>query len=114
MSGSAASPFRHSIAVVIGIDQYGQGIPPLRTAVNDARRVGEILGAHHGYEVIALLDADATRAAIVTLLKETLPARVNGKRPSQAAFFDFEYWLYFRILIAVRYPVTRADPFRSR
>ncbi len=44
---------------------------------------------------------------------ETLPARVNGKRPSQAAFFDFEYWLYFRILIAVRYPVTRADPFRS-
>ena len=77
VSDSVASPFRHSIAVVIGIDQYGQGIPPLRTAVNDARRVGEILGAHHGYEVIALLDADATRAAIVTLLKETLPARVG-------------------------------------
>jgi len=44
---------------------------------------------------------------------ETLPVRVNGRRPSQAAFFDFEYWLYFRILIAVRYPVTRADPFRA-
>jgi hypothetical protein len=44
---------------------------------------------------------------------ETLPARVNGKRPTQASFFDFEYWLYFRILIAVRYPVTRADPFRA-
>jgi hypothetical protein len=24
---------------------------------------------------------------------ETLPARVNGKRPLDAAFFDFEYWL---------------------
>lgn len=44
---------------------------------------------------------------------ETLPARVNGRRPSQAAFFDFEYWLYFRILMAVRYPVTRSDPFRA-
>jgi hypothetical protein len=43
---------------------------------------------------------------------ETLPARVNGRRPSQASFFDFEYWLYFRILMAVRYPVTRSDPFR--
>jgi len=44
---------------------------------------------------------------------ETLPYRVNGRRPSQAAFFDFEYWLYFRILLAVRYPETRSDPFRT-
>ena len=43
---------------------------------------------------------------------EDLPGRVNGRRPSEAAFFDFEYWLYFRILMAVRYPETRADPFR--
>ena len=44
---------------------------------------------------------------------EALPGRVNGRRPSQAAFFDFEYWLYFRILMAVRYPETRGDPFRA-
>jgi hypothetical protein len=44
---------------------------------------------------------------------ETLPARVNGKRPTDASFFDFEYWLYFRLLSAVRYPQTRADPFRA-
>lgn len=43
---------------------------------------------------------------------EALPGRVNGKRPSEASFFDFEYWLYFRILRAVRYPETRNDPFR--
>ncbi len=44
---------------------------------------------------------------------ETLPARVNGRRPSQAAFFDFEYWLYFRILVAVGYHRSRSDPFRA-
>ncbi|QLQ06701.1 MAG: hypothetical protein HZY76_12060 [Anaerolineae bacterium] len=30
--------FTHSLAVVIGIDAYGGGIPPLTTAVNDAMR----------------------------------------------------------------------------
>jgi hypothetical protein len=44
---------------------------------------------------------------------EGLPARVNGKRVSQAAFFDFEYWLYLRILTAVGFPETRRDPFRQ-
>jgi hypothetical protein len=44
---------------------------------------------------------------------EALPGRVNGKRPSDASFFDFEYWLYFRILAAVRYRETKSDPFRA-
>src|SRR4051812_20921307 len=43
---------------------------------------------------------------------EDMPARVNGKRPSEAPFFDFEYWLYFRILNAVRFAETGIDPFR--
>ena len=32
--------FTHSLAVVIGIDAYQHGIPPLTTAVNDATRLG--------------------------------------------------------------------------
>lgn len=44
---------------------------------------------------------------------EDLPLRINGKRPSEASFFDFEYWLYLRILLAVRYPEKRIDPFRT-
>jgi hypothetical protein len=43
---------------------------------------------------------------------EDMPARVNGKRPSQASFFDFEYWLYFRILNATGFAETGIDPFR--
>ncbi|MGE3471900.1 MAG: caspase family protein [Vicinamibacterales bacterium] len=70
-------PFRRSIAVVIGIDQYTTGIPSLRTAVNDARRVGELLAGQHGYDVIAVVDAEATRARLVALLQDELPAAVG-------------------------------------
>ena len=31
--------FTHSVAILIGIDAYGSGIPPLTTAVNDATRL---------------------------------------------------------------------------
>jgi hypothetical protein len=44
---------------------------------------------------------------------EEMPAKVNGKRISDAPFFDFEFWLYFRILEAVRFGETRFDPFRA-
>ena len=35
--------FTTSLAVVIGIDEYGHGIPALRTATNDARRMAQTL-----------------------------------------------------------------------
>jgi hypothetical protein len=70
-------PFSRSVAVVIGIDAYAHGVPPLRTAVNDARRLGEILAMQHGYDVIALLDGDATGARLASLLTHELPARVG-------------------------------------
>src|SRR5690606_1019720 len=41
---------------------------------------------------------------------EDLPARVDGRRPREAAFFDVEHWLYFRILQAVHHAETRVDP----
>ncbi len=70
---SEAPPFRKSLAVVIGIDEYGDGIPRLRSAMNDARRLGAILADEHGYEVTTLLDADATKAAIEEVLLRRLP-----------------------------------------
>jgi hypothetical protein len=44
---------------------------------------------------------------------EALPGRINGRRPTEASFFDFEHWLYFRILLAVRYHKGGRDPFRA-
>lgn len=79
MPEAAATPaFRRSIAVVIGIDQYGHGIPSLRTAVNDARRLVDVLARQHGYEVTAVIDVDATRARLVELLTHELPARIEA------------------------------------
>jgi hypothetical protein len=79
MSGALPPPtFHRSLAVVSGINDYARGIPPLRTAVNDARRLGALLAAQHGYEVIELLDGAATRARLVSLLKDELPSRVGA------------------------------------
>ncbi|MEP7241614.1 MAG: ARMT1-like domain-containing protein [Devosia sp.] len=44
---------------------------------------------------------------------EDLPRRINGKRIADAPFFDFEYWLYFRILSGTRFLKSRVDPFRA-
>ena len=49
--------FRSSLAVVIGIDAYGGGIPPLTTAVNDATRLAELLRTAHGYETLLLTES---------------------------------------------------------
>lgn len=75
---ASAAPFRRSIAVVIGIDGYAHGVPPLGTAVNDARRLAALLGTHHGYEVTTVLDGEATRARLVSLLTTELPAQVTA------------------------------------
>ena len=66
---SAAPSFQRSIAIIIGIDAYDHGIPTLRTAVNDARRLADVLARQHGYEVTTLVDGEATRARLVELFK---------------------------------------------
>jgi hypothetical protein len=63
--------FRSSHAVVIGINDYQHGIPRLRTAVNDARRIAEVLETRFGYSV-QLLAEDVTRDRLITLFAETL------------------------------------------
>lgn len=41
--------FQNSYAVVIGINDYQNGIPELKTAANDAKRLAEVLVQDHGY-----------------------------------------------------------------
>lgn len=78
--------FTHSLAIVIGIDAYGGGIPHLITAVNDAARPAELLRAAHGYETILLTEPatgqPVTLARLHTLFTEELPAST----PMAAAF----------------------------
>ncbi|MCI5124901.1 MAG: hypothetical protein D3925_10590, partial [Candidatus Electrothrix sp. AR5] len=71
---STSSEFRRSLAVVIGIDQYINGIPPLSTAVNDAVGLAEILkGKEHGYEVILFTDEEANLSDLKDFLRKKLP-----------------------------------------
>lgn len=58
-------------ALVIGINQYqDKKIPALKTAVNDARELSNLLKTKYGFEVILLLDHQATRKAINQKLRE--------------------------------------------
>ncbi len=61
------------VAAVVGIDDYRHGVAPLRTAVADARAIGEALEADHGYRACRLFDAGASREGILRLLEQTLP-----------------------------------------
>jgi hypothetical protein len=89
------------IPAIIGMAEEGQGAEAVRQLRAVARAV----------EANAPMVLDLNDWPIPGW--ESLPGRVNGKRPTEAPFFDFEYWLYFRILLAVRYPERQRDPFRA-
>jgi len=56
------------LAVLIGINEYKNGIPPLRNAIRDIEAVAGVLREHHGYQVQTLADEQAGRHALIELL----------------------------------------------
>lgn len=66
-------------ALVIGVDAYSGGIPPLQSAINDASAIARLLQADHDYQVSSLLDEAATHEAIETFLASTLPASLSDE-----------------------------------
>ena len=78
--------FNRSIAIIIGINQYQNGVPPLTTAVNDASDLSQVLKADHGYQVVFMRDHQVTLASLKTLLVEKLPTIVQ---PSDRVLFYF-------------------------
>ena len=73
------SDFAHNLAYVIGINDYSNGIPPLRTAVADAEKLGHLLRSSHDYKV-RLFPRDATPSAanLRKLLNSTIPQDVGS------------------------------------
>jgi TPR repeat protein/uncharacterized caspase-like protein len=57
-------------ALVIGIDKYSAPMPMLKTAASDAKAVASTLAERYGFNVISLLDQDATRAHILNALNQ--------------------------------------------
>lgn len=68
--------FRRHHAFIVGIDAY-QHVSPLRTAVNDARRLAALLAEQHRFEVHPPL-LDATGAQLRELLQHTLKTQVGA------------------------------------
>ena len=88
-------------ALVIGINQYRQPPPNLKTAVNDAQAIARILTERYGFQTKLLLNADATRTNILNALNQyrrSLRANDNlliyyaghGQSDKEA---DKAYWL---------------------
>nr|MDJ0520415.1 caspase family protein [Trichodesmium sp. MO_231.B1] len=71
------SDFSRRLAVVIGINQYTNGIATLRNPLNDAHQIHHVLQQQHNYETHLLKDANATKEQITTLLTKTLPKQVK-------------------------------------
>lgn len=69
--------FSRNLAFIIGINNYKNGISPLKTAVNDAKKLVETLREKHGYQVWICLDEVATLSSLNQLLEKTLPEQVS-------------------------------------
>ena len=78
------SEFSRDLAVVIGINDYQNGIPALQTAQPDADRMAQILEEErYGYEVKRFLDKEATSQEIWKYLKTELPQVLQQLQPRQ-------------------------------
>lgn len=79
--------FRRSLAVIIGINDYGNGIPRLETPVNDADQIAAILERDQHFVIQTKLTSDVTRAKLATLFSETLPALNLDHRDRLLVYF---------------------------
>ena len=88
--------FKRNLAVVIGINQYINGIPELKTAVNDANQLALILEENYQYQVLRVLDGEATKDKITSLLaafeEQTLALPNDSKIHLEA---DDRFLFYF-------------------
>lgn len=66
-----------SIAVVVGVDAYKDGVPPLQNAASDARELHRVVDRYHGYRVTSLIDEQATADSLLS----TLRALHEGSEP---------------------------------
>lgn len=66
-------------AILIGINDYAGPVRPLRGCVNDVQRMEafireRVIAEHHALRIKVLLDASATRAAVIAALEELASA----------------------------------------
>lgn len=70
--------FEHSYALIIGINDYGNGISSLKTAVSDATEIAHLLETEHHYTVNLLLNQEATLSQLRQVLEIELPKQIQA------------------------------------
>ena len=71
--------FHRSVAVAIGIAKYSDNsIPNLRTPVNDAKRLAQMLTDEHGYDEVFTLTTNVTLEQLRVFFTERLPTRIGS------------------------------------
>lgn len=81
--------YRESWAVIVGIDEY-RNWPKLRYAVHDANGIKEILVRKYRFKpenIVTLLDGDATRERILSVLGDTMANPEKVKRDDRVFVF---------------------------
>lgn len=78
--------FNRSIAIVVGINQYQNGVKPLRTAVSDATEISQLLKVDHGHHACLLTNQQAALAMLRSLLANVLPKTIQ---PDDRLLFYF-------------------------
>jgi hypothetical protein len=73
----ARTSMERSIAVVIGIGEYGFGIEPRPGVRRESEAVAELLTDSYHHELLTLFGANATAANILGLLETVLPRRLS-------------------------------------
>jgi WD40 repeat protein len=81
-----SAEFNLNIAVVIGINDYQNGVPALGTAKQDAEVIAEILREHQ-YEVHLLIDDLATGQNLRQFLATKLPEILKSEASSRLLFY---------------------------
>ena len=81
------SEFNLNLAVVIGINDYQNGIPTLGTAKQDAQEIAAILENDYKYQVHLLTDSQATGQELKNWLETELPKSLEKDNPSRLVFY---------------------------
>jgi WD40 repeat protein len=79
--------FQRSIAVVIGINAYQNGVSSLTTATNDAKELARILQEVYQYDVIQILDEQASLENLWRVLSDTLPNTIKPTQSDRLLFY---------------------------
>ena len=82
-----ASGFKLNLAVVVGINDYENGVPPLGTARQDAEAIATILQTDYHYQVHLLTESQATAQNLKQWLETDLPEAIKQDNPSRLLFY---------------------------